>query len=270
MVADALKSEIKRLKNLKNYRKLDDNQLESIARKNLWKKQISIGNRFSDKEDKKLAEDKFDSYLENYHISTFDEVQNIADLVYEESIKEKIQIQIEKIVSDKDNNFIPDKQIASMHDIEKRIWDLKEKIGISKEEKVDDLTALEELKKKFNVYIPFNRNEFTLVAGYKCSACGKEDVQSLLLRRRVKNFDVLKHPALSGRFLYNVDIMNDVRNGELTKEKAAKYLKTSPQYIQWVLDNEFKIINIDNVPQKDVDNFVDENPHLRNSHEYCE
>jgi hypothetical protein len=144
-----LQSEIKKLSNLKNYKGKDIAVIERIAQINLWKKQIDIAKRFSKAEDKKLAEDFFDNYLSNYTFSDFNEVQNVADLVYEEILKHNIQVQIDKKVSDESNSFIPEKLIVSLHDVEDRIWKLKEKAGVSKSKEQDELTATEQLKKKF-------------------------------------------------------------------------------------------------------------------------
>ena len=268
-MSEDLKNTIKKFSKMKQYKDKDPSTIEKVARISLWKKQIDIKSRYpKSKDDQQTAEKILDSYLQNYAITSFDQVKNLADLVFEEVMKHRTQVDISKISADDSNLFISDKLIDNLHKIEERIWKIKEKVGIFSDNKKDDLTALEDLKKKFAVYIPFNRNEFTLWSGYTCSGCGKKDVQPLLLRRRVKDFEVLKHPAFSGRFLYNVEIMNDVRDGKITKEMAGRYLKTSPHYIDWALENEFKIIHIDNIEQSEVDDFIDANPFLKDAIEY--
>ena len=259
---DELKKEIKRLSNLKKNEKVDKNVIEKQAQINLWRKQINITTRFKNADEKILAEEFFDSYLENYEFESFADIQNVSDLVYEEVLKHRIQKQIDEILAEKSNKYVPDKTISSLHNIEERIWNLKEKAGILTEKKDDELTALGELKKKFHLHVNFNRNEFTTICGY----CG----QLLLLRRRVKDFDCLKHPALSGRWLYNADIINDVRDNKLSKEQAAKYLRTTVKYIDWVLANENKIISINGISQDKVDDYVNKNPNLKNANEYKE
>jgi len=259
-MSEALKSEITRLSNLKQNRGKDRAWIEKQAQIVLWQKQINLESRFSDKENVILMEKLFDSYLENYEISSLNDMQNLADLIYEEVMQQKIQKDIDKILSDVNTKFIPDKQIESLHAIQERIWKLKEKIGIVNSTKKDDLTALQELEKKFEIYNNFNRHEFTC----SCAYCG----ELLLLRRRVKDFNALKHPAFSGRFLYNVEVIDDVKKGLITKEQAAKYLRTSSQYIDWVIKNEHKIINIQGVSEEVVDEFVNNTPYLRNANEY--
>ncbi len=267
-MTDDLQKELNRISNLRQNKNKDTALLEKQARLNLWKKQINLDSRFSKANEKEIAEKTFDAYLENYEISSFNEMQNLSDLVYEEVLKQKIQKDIDTVMTDENSKFVPEKLIQSLHEVEERIWKLKEKIGINSDKSVDDLTALEELEEKFKVHIALNRNEYTLFAPYKCSDCGKEDIQALLLRRRVKNFDVLKHPAFAGRFLYNVEVIDDVKKELITKEQAARYLRTSPMMIQWIIENEHDIIKIEGVPQEVVNKEIDNTPYLRNSTEY--
>ena len=84
------------------------------------------------------------------------------------------------------------------------------------------------------------------------------------MRKRVKDFDVLKHPFLSGRFLYNVEIIKDVEEEKITKEQAARYLKTSSQYIDWAIKNKHKIIDFENIDQEEINKFINNNPYLPN------
>ncbi len=263
-----LEKEIKRLSGLVQYKKLDKSVLEQKAQLSLWKRHADLESRFGQKKDKELAKKLFNSYTTNYTIQSFTDIQNLVDLVYEEVMQQRIQQDIDSILADENNRMVPGKQIDSLHSIQDRIWNLKEKIGITKSDKKDDLTVLQELEKKFNDHIHFNRNEFTLYCPYKCSECGKEDVEPLLLRRRVKDFDVLKHPAFSGRFLYNVAIIDDVKKGLITKEQASKYLHTSESYITWAIKNERKNININGISQNKIDELVNNNSHLRNADQY--
>jgi len=257
-----LDGEIKRLSNLAQFRGKDKSVIEKVAQKNLWIKQISIENRFEAKHDKQLANKLFEAYLENYEFQTFSDVCNVADLVFDEVMRQRLQENIGKIIGDETNKMVPAKDIEALHNIEDRILMLKEKTGISVAKEQDALNALEELKKKFAVYIPFNRNEFTLAIPSVCKKCGTEDVQFYLLRRRVKDFDVLKHPYFVGRYLFNVEIQNDYRDGKITAEQAARYCHTSPQMIQWNEENRYKILEIDEVSQEEITDFIQKNPFL--------
>ena len=258
-----LQNEIRRIKNLKQNKNKDKSTLEQIAQKNIWLKQTNISERFTSKEDKKLAEKIFEDYLSNYMFENWTDVQNVADLVFEEITKLKIQQQISEITADENTKFVPDKLIDSLHKIEDIIYQLKEKAGIVGKKEQNDLTALQELEKKFKIYISQNRNEFTLYAPIVCKQCGNKDVEPILLRRRVKDFEALKHPFFSGRFWYNRRGIELVKANIWTKEQYAWVFHTSVKYVNWVLVNEHKIVEIDEVEEKDIQEFINNTPHLK-------
>jgi len=254
---DDVSKEVKRISNLRQNKNKDKAILEKIARINVWKKQISIGKQFSDEPSKIVADEIFNSYLNNYDFDSFTDVQNVADLVSEEVLKKQIQVKINKIASDENVKNVPDKLIASLHSIEERIWILKEKVGIASDKDKDALDGLVDLENKYKVYIPFNRNEFTTC----CSHCGK----MLLLRRRCskKDFETLKHPMFSGRFYYNRRAMSLVKAGILPKIIYAWIFFTSVRYVDWCLQNENKIVEINGVEESEIKSFIMDNPHLQ-------
>jgi len=260
-----LEKEIKKLSRLVQFKKKDKSSLLEIAQKNVWVRQIDIAQRFTSTEAKKMSCEVFENYLNTYSFSSFADIETVADLVFEEVTKLKIQQQISDLAADDTNKFLPDRLIDSLHKVEETIWSLKEKAGIVGKKEQDDLSALEELKKKFKTYIAFNKNEFTLWIPVVCKKCGEKDIQPILLRRRVKDFKALKHPFFSGRFLFNVAIMDDVENEVITKEQAAKYLQTSVKYIEWAIENRYKIVEVDNVSKEDINEFIDDKPYLGNT-----
>ena len=158
-----LEKEIKKLSRLTQYKKADKSSLTEIAQKNVWVRQINIAQRFTSPEAKKMSCEIFENYLNTYSFSSFADIETVADLVFEEVTKLKIQQQISVIAADDTNKFLPDRLIDSLHKVEETIWSLKEKAGIVGKKEQDDLSALEELKKKFKTYIAFNKNEFTCV-----------------------------------------------------------------------------------------------------------
>jgi len=260
-----LEKEIKRLSNLRQNKKRAISSLEREARINVWTRQIAIAERFTDETEKKLAIQLFDNYLQNFEFRDYNEITLVADLIYEEILKERIQKDINKISEDESNNYISDKIIGSLHSVEDRILSLKERLHISSNQDKDDLTALQELEKKYELYIPFHRNEFTLEVPSICKSCGHEDVELYLIRRRCdkNNFDVLKHPFFSGRFWYNRRGIELVKKGIWTKEEYAFVFYTSPQFVSWCIENEHKIVKIENIEQEKIDNFIKNNPYLK-------
>jgi len=259
-----LEKECTRLRNLRQNKKRSLTEIEKEAKINVFTKQIDIEARFKNPNDKKLAKKIFDHYITNHNFNTFVEYKVVADLVFEEILLEHLKDTLDQVSNDDNNIFIPEKSINALHDTQERVYFLQKKLGIIKADKSDSLTEIEMLKKKFNIFIPFNRNEFTAWIPTLCPNCGHFDVQGRLMRRRVKDFDCLIHPAFSGRFLYNCEIIDDVKNEKITKEQAAKYLRTSPKYIEWAIENETKIISIDGVPEQSLRDYITANPNLRN------
>jgi len=260
-----LSNEVRRLKNLKNYKNKSDSEIEQIARISCWKKQIAVADKFQDNNEKKEAEILLDNYFENYTFENYNQVTLLSTLIYEETLLKRVRDDINAVSADENNKFISDKQIQSLHAIEDRVEQLKLKLGISKvDERKDDLTALEEMQEKFRIYQEFNRNEFEAMIPFVCPKCKTEDVQMYLFRRRVKDFEILRHPFFQGRWLYSPEIYADVKSGKLAKEDAARYLKTSLRMVNWTLDNEYKICSIEGVPQEKVDEFIENNPYLPN------
>jgi hypothetical protein len=251
-----LTDEIKRLKNLKQNKNKAEHLLEKDAQKNIWKKQVDIELRFDKPEDKKLAIKLFEDYLDNYLFESFSDINALADLVFEEVLKFNLQSKLQKKIGDKDDAFVPEKLVDAIHNVDEKVFQLKERLGINKQlEKQNDLSALQQLEKRFNTYIQFNKHEFSTV----CSSCGHPQ----LLRRRVKDFDNLKHPFFSGRFWYNRRGIELVKSGIWTKEQYAFVFFTSVDYVDWCIKNEKDIVQIDEVENSAIQEFINSCPHLK-------
>ena len=239
---DSIKNEITKLKKLVQYRKVDDAVVEKVAQKNVVLRELVEGANLIDDDEKKLAKKIFDYYLESNSFENYSDLSTLSVLVYNEILAGRVQKSINGCVGKDGKSFISDKMLKAHSDLTNQILHLKTKLGIDKEQKVDEFTALQLLKKRFAQHILENRAEHTLWVPYTCSSCGKSDVESHLLRLRVKDYEVLKHPFFSGRFLWNSEIMKDVEDKVITTEQAARYLKTSPDYIKWALENKGRIV----------------------------
>lgn len=251
-----LNKEIKRVSNLKQYTNASRATVEKIAQLNIWKRQINVTDKFSTKEDKQLAQKLFDDYLSNYDFDSFSDLNTLADLIFEEVLKFNVQKQINDVIKDEKSKFIPDKTILTLHNIEDKVLKLKDKLGIAQQEgEKDDLTTLQKLEKRFAKYIPFHRNEFTAI----CPDCGSPT----LFRRRVKDFDVLKHPFFCGRFYYNSRGMSLVKSGIWTKEQYAWVFHTHSDFVTWCLKNEHEIPDVENFTKEEIKEFIQSNPYLK-------
>ena len=248
-----LKKEIRRVSNLVQNKGKSIAFVEKQAKLNLWRRQIKIEDKFNTSEDKSNAKRLFDDYLANYEFESLSDLNTLADLVCEEILKNHLQ---KELAGEEGKKQVPnDKIISSLHNIEERVLKLKEILGLDTKREKEELSALQELKKKFNSYIAFNRNSFTI----SCAHCG----EMLLLRRRVKDFESLKHPMFSGRFYYNRRGMELVKANIWTKEQYAWVFHTSVDYVNWCLKNENKIINIENVDQDTIQDFINHKDYLK-------
>jgi len=256
MASGDLNKEIKRISQLMQYKNASKATVEKVANINVWKRQIKIADRFDKEADKKLAEKFFNDYLDNYEFDSFSDLNTLADLIFEEVLKFTLQAQINKTMSDESNTYIPEKSIASLHDVEEKVLKLKDMLGINKkEDQKDDLTALQMLQKRFDKYIEFNRNEFTMT----CPDCGSPT----LLRRRVKDFDVLKHPFFCGRFYYNSRGISLVKAGIWDKYQYAWVFHTHPDYVDWCIKHEGEIPDVENFTEEEIKEFISKNPFVR-------
>jgi len=228
MDANLIDGEIKKLQNLINYKEYTQEALEKIAKVNIRVREFKSQPLFTNPEEQQLAEERFKSYLENHELESMSELDTLRSLVYNEIFETRIQKELNRI--DEKKEYPPEKLTKQLTDIQNQKMELKVKLGIDNEEKVhDDLTGYQMLMKRGDKYIQAHRNEFTLWISYTCKKCGHKDCESYLIAKKVKDFDTMKHPWYAGRFLFNYEILKDVKEGKLTPENAWRYLCCASQ-----------------------------------------
>jgi len=227
-MADELTREVNRLSNLKNYKAMESNELEQIARKNIIVREFKKNPLFTDEKEEKLAEARFRNYINHNELESFSDIDTLKSLVYNEIFEQRIQGELNKLQTQ--GKYPPDKLTKQLTDVQNQKLSLKVKLGIDKkEEEEDDLTKLQLLQKRTHKYIQEHKNEFTVWIPSTCEKCGNKDIESYLLWRKVKDFKALKHPWFAGRFLFNYEILKDVKAEKLSKEDAWRYLICSGQ-----------------------------------------
>jgi hypothetical protein len=230
-----------RLKRLTQYKDCDETVLNKAVEKCLAIKNLVEEGQFINDAEKKLAEKSFREYLEQNEFENYSDLKTLSILVYSEILSIRLQKSI-NACSDDGKSYISEKLLKSFSDLSNQILNLKKDLGIDREKIEDEMTALSLLKKRYAQHILENRAEYTLYVPFKCVGCGKEDVAPYLLRLRVKDYEVLKHPFFAGRFTYNAEIIKDVQEKKITVEMAARYLEVSPLYIEWCLQNLGRIL----------------------------
>jgi hypothetical protein len=218
-----IKAEIKRIKQLRQFKETPDAQVEKIAQKNLILRELTSSGNFVDEAEKKKAKAIFEKYLSTHDFENHSDLSTLEMLVFNEVLVCRIQKTINELTSKDGKTYINDKLVKSLHEAEDQCLALKLKLHIDNEDKKDDLTVLQLLKKRFHIFI--------------------QDGNLLLLRRRVDNFDVMVHPQFSGRWYFNRHAIQMVKDGRLTREEYAKIFATSPDYVDWCIANEGKIIS---------------------------
>ena len=244
-MANELEREINRLSNLKQNKGISADNFEPQARLNLEVKKFHEEDMFGVKSiktdspeletikiqaslEQKMAEMRFRNYLENNEIESASDIDTLKSLVFNEIFEIRIQGELNKLAQQ--NKYPPDKLIKSLVEVQDQKSSLKIKLGIDrKEEEKDDLSALQLLQKRVHKHIQENKNEFTLYIPMTCEKCGHKDIESYLIYKRVKDFNTIKHPWLIGRFLFNYEIIKDVKDKKLSKEDASRFLMCAGQ-----------------------------------------
>ena len=237
-----IQSEIKKLSKLKQYKDASEEQLQKMAQKNIVLSDLANSGNFIDDKEKKQAKQCFEKYLEAHDFETYSDLSTLSMLVFNEILIGRIQNTINECTTKDGKTYINDKLVKSLHEAENQVLSLKTKLRIDKEEKADDFTALQLLKKRFHNWLQENRNECSIAVPYTCKNCHTDDVKMVLLRKRVSDWDAITHPHFLGRFWYNKDAMDLVKSNVLSKENYAKIFATSIDMVNWALLNEGKII----------------------------
>ncbi len=261
-MASRFEREINRLLNLKQNKDKNPEDLHVMARRNILLRDFHAQPLFditSDegKKDQELAEKRFETYIINNEIESASDIDTLKSLIFNEIFELKIQKQLNSLI------IPPEKLTKQLVDIQNQKLSLKVKLGIDKkEEESDDLSAHQLLHKRVDKYINDHKDEFSIGLGFECEKCQHKNWETFLLYKRVKDFKILKHPWYAGRFLFNYEVIKDVKDDKLSPEDATRYLMCSgegkfykPQkedkkwcidYINYCLENWIEIIDLIN------------------------
>lgn len=227
-MSNSLEKELRRISNLINYKNLNLSELEKIAKLNIILREFKKDPIFNNEKEQKLAEGRFRNYLEQSEIEGLSDLDTLKSLIYLEIFEQRIQGELNKLADD--NKYPHEKLTKQLTDIQNQKLSLKVKLGIDKkEDEKDDLSALQLLQKRVDKYINDHKDEFSIGLGFECEKCNHKNWEMFLLYKQIKDFKILKHPWFAGRFLFNYEIIKDVKDGKLSKEEATRYLMCSGQ-----------------------------------------
>jgi len=198
-VDSSVKKEFNRLSKLIAFEGKSEEFIIHEAQKNVTIRELVRNGNFleddpdnPDLSERKFAKALFDKYLNNYDFENQVDLATLGVLVYNEVLVQRLQKSINKQQDSKGNFYLNDKMVKSLHDTQNHCLELKKQLGLDKEKSENELTAWQIEKKKLDLHIAFNRNEHTT----NCFNCG----ELLLLRRKTKDFECLKHPMFAGRY----------------------------------------------------------------------
>jgi hypothetical protein len=250
-----VKKEFNRLKGLVSLKDKPEAYIEKLAEKNVFVRELVHSGNFLDDEEKKEAKKLFDSYLELSMFENYADLQTLGQLVYNEILVKRIQKTINEQKTKENHFYINDKLVKSLHDTENQVDDIKKRLNLTKKDKKeDDLSRLEQMEKVFALEYAFNKHEFQRV----CPSCGK----ILNLRRRCKDFETMVHPMFSGRFWYSRRGIQLVKDGVISKELYAYLFTTSTHYVDWCLEHEGEIVEVEGFTKEEIEEYLKQKPHL--------
>ena len=175
--------------------------------------------------ERRQAEERFIEYQTQYHIENLADFQLLEELVFRESLQERYKKQIGKLAKKSgEANIVPKHLLNALNDNLEQILILKEKLGLFDEkEKSDFYTFWERYKKKLQIYAETHEAECT----FKCPSCG----EYALLLLKVDDYNTFNFNLLRGTFVYNKELMEEIEKGTLSKDRVAKILGCSVDYV---------------------------------------
>lgn len=193
-----------------------------------------IKDLFIDKEEKALAKDLVSKYLQDYTIETVSDKNTLGQLVYLEILHFRMQniLNAQNKPDEKGQkpNYVSEKLIDAFHKNLREIVGLKEKLGITRENKdeeaKDAYSYLETIKKKYQIWLKENQASRYLT----CPHCS----EAILLKIKTDAWEAQKHPWFRDRILSNTRIVELYARGTITKEDVAAIFEVSTDYADWL------------------------------------
>ena len=227
-----LQDKINSIKNLKNYKKKTPQELETIAIKMFKKDQMKVDWVGMTKDEIKVAQKSFENYIENHHIESFNDLEDLKTLVYNSILENRLKQKIFELTTheDADGNSkpeIPNKNILdSLTGLQKQMLDLKQKLGLNESKTEGWMQFWARLCKKINTHAVEHRGAFT----FKCvdPNCGK----IALLLRKIDDYNTFEFKCFRGTFIYSEPLMKMIDEKRTDFKEAASIFGCGEEYMQ--------------------------------------
>ena len=194
--------------------------------KSLVINEIDIGDKFTDKAERKLAAKLLSKYLHDYTIESIAEVNTLKDVIYFEVVQIRLQDKLNEMYASeaKVMNF---DTLDKLHKNADVINKLKDSLGLRRgKDKLNPYDAFQSLVKRFAKW----REENQASRHFKCPHC----LKWTWLKIRVEHWEAQQHPFFQDNFLHNKYLISNLGKTILIDERfISQVYETSPDYIQW-------------------------------------
>jgi hypothetical protein len=220
---------IKRLKSLKQYKDLSQDELEKVVDKKLEEDELINSFVGLNEKEKEKALQLYDKYIGENSFENLAEKSSLTNLVYLEALNDRIKLFIEKEDKNKDG-AVPIQMVEQLISNNEQIMKLKDQLGMMKDKTNNSfIVAWEELKKKALTYYSEHCGS-TIV---KCPYCQ----QLFHLLMNIDNLTAEKSSFFKGTMLYNLPLLNLYHQKRITKEEVADILGVHAKYVDFIYSN---------------------------------
>jgi hypothetical protein len=179
---------------------------------------------------------KFNEYIRIYpHLYKLSDLQLLEHLVFLETLDERYKAkvgQLSRNATVKDSGIIPagiQKQISLNTE---EILKLKDKLGLFEEkEKLDAYQKINDILQKFKRW----EAEHVLERKITCPFC----CEPFVLHLRTDKYKAVKNTFFKNKILANPELWDAYKKGEINKQRYAKIIGTSEDFIDWLGINVF-------------------------------
>lgn len=215
---------LKKYRNMKQYKDFSDEELEQIIQKKLNEEELLTAFIGLNTNEKQKAIKLFDQYISEHSFESLAEKSTLINLVYLETLNDRIKIFIEKEGNEK-QGAIPVKMMEQLVENTNQIMSLKEKLSMMKDKNSETGEELfNELKEKCLKYYEEHAAEFQT----KCPYCN-EIFSNILPPDKLNS---TPSSWFKNTTLYNYGVFDAYHKKEITIDRAAQILGVHKNYIE--------------------------------------
>jgi len=222
-----LSIEYHKIRNLKQYARLPDEEKRRLAYSRAIEHHLDLNSLFITTSDRTSGKSLAKKYLEDYTPETISDINTLRSIIFLEVLNDKLQKGIDKTLDPK--------AVETIHKNLNQILVLKEALGLTGK-KSGNVKSLEHklslMRKQFQVWLENNQASREAV----CPYCA----QHFLLHVNMAHWEEQRHPFFKDRILWNETITKLYLEKRLSKDEVAKILECSVDYIDWVIERLWK------------------------------